>query len=253
MATSKKPAAKKAAAKKTAAPRTRKKKGIKKTYIALVVDRSGSMASIEQSAFNAINEQLMQIKANAHLTGETYVSYIQFDDTPEIVFHHKDANTLEKITPAQFSPRGSTAIRDAMGRTIEKLQEGVVETDDTAYLVILISDGEENASRVVSPEQISALTKTLQDSGRWTFTYMMSNLTIDQMSRFTSTMNAAMGNVATFTADSMGMMTGSLAMRTSLDSYSNSRGAGNLSVSNFYSNTVTGVSTEADPPASTTP
>lgn len=220
-----------------------KKVSPKKTYIALVVDRSGSMNSIREEAFTAINEQIEQIKANAHLTGETFVSYVQFDGVVETVFDKRPVSELSKITWDQYTPRGSTAIRDAIGLTVNTLKNGVEETADTAYLVVLISDGEENASREFSPATIKTVMDALRETKKWTFSYMLSGRTVEQMQDFSTQFSVPTANMASFTPDSAGVKNASMRMASSISSYSTLRSSGATSSDNFYNGTGTGVLT----------
>lgn len=231
-----------------AAGKTRLKKvAPKKTYIALVVDRSGSMNSIRKEAYEAINEQIAQIKANAHLTGDTYVTYVQFDGTVETVFDKRPVSELEAITWDQYNPRGSTAIRDAVGHTVSVLKSGVEETDDTGYLVVLISDGEENASKEYSPAAIKTLMDALRETKKWTFSYMLSGRTVEQMQDFGRSFAVPTANMATFTADSAGMKSASLRVANSIGMYSMKRSAGETFDSEFYTPTTTTDTTPSTP------
>lgn len=228
------PAKKVAAKNTTVSTSKRARKPKKQTHIALVVDRSGSMTPIADAAFDAINEQINAIKSNVKLTGDTYVSYIQFDEHIETVFQGVHAKDLQPITRDQYSPRGSTAIFDALGRAVEVVRTGVTETDDTAYLVVLISDGSENASREFTKSSIQSLMKQLEDSKKWTFSYMLSNLTVSQMYDFQHWTGAAAGNVSTFTSTNAGTIQASAKLSNSISTYATLRSSGQTFTNTFY-------------------
>lgn len=214
----------------------KKHKAKKKTLVALVVDRSGSMSSIRQAAFDGINEQLQTLRKNAKKGGETLVTYIQFDDESETVFAGRPAADLTDITFNQYSPRGSTALRDAVWTAIHKLQDSVEETDDTGYLVIVISDGYENASKECSASKLREKMDELRATGKWTFSYMLSNQDIDQFVRETG---VDRGNVSSFVSTTAGTSTAFDTMTNSVASYLTIRGSGHTGTRNFYQDTAT--------------
>lgn len=167
--------------------KTNKRVGTK-TKIALVVDRSGSMTEVREAAFQGINEQIETIRRNADKNGDTEVLYIQFSDIVERVFR-KQARDLRLIERRDYNPEGSTALRDAVWTAISDLDNGSSDKD-TAYLVIVISDGWENASRTTA-RALADRIRQLQNSGQWTFTYMMSNI---DLSQFRNTVYAHVNN-----------------------------------------------------------
>jgi Mg-chelatase subunit ChlD len=202
----------------------------KVTRVALVIDRSGSMGSVRGAAFNGINEQIAVLRRDADKGGETFVTYIQFDDQFETVFENRSARELVDITSDQYSPRGGTAMRDAMARAIGILQAQTKEDEDTVYLVVTISDGEENASKEVTAQQLAKQIKALEASGDWTFTMMLSN--VDP--RVATTLGLTLGNVATYTSTVAGTADAFETMRSSTANYFGAREANTRSVSSFY-------------------
>jgi uncharacterized protein YegL len=122
-----------------------------KTRMAIVLDRSGSMASTKDAAIEGLNEQVQQarLRANEH---DLRCSFVTFNGE---VFEHlwdQPASELQEADPNDFQPMGGTAMRDAVGYTVQKLLATAGPDDgETAYLVYVISDGQ---------------------TKRWTFTYM---------------------------------------------------------------------------------
>jgi uncharacterized protein YegL len=212
--------------------RGRPKKEKKITHVALVVDRSGSMSSVEEAAFAGINEQIKTLKDTGSQGGETFVTYIQFDHISDLVFDKKPSTDLQEITRDQYSPRGTTAMYDAVWTAIKRLKDGVKETKDTAYLVVVISDGGENASREVTGSQLSTEIKQLQASGKWTFAYMLSN---QDLSAVQQDLGLRQGNVAAFISTAAGTTDAFCQMATRTANYMSTRSTGTLSVSDFYS------------------
>lgn len=142
-----------------------------KTYVTIILDKSGSMQGTRDTVLQGYNEQIQQIKENAKDT-EIYASLVTFNGD---VFENTwcvEASQLNEATKEDYIPAGSTALRDAIGYTLTKLANTVKDDNDTAYLVTIISDGYENASKHVSQAALSEQIEALQKTGRWTFTYM---------------------------------------------------------------------------------
>lgn len=219
-----------AVAKKTTVKKPRAKKAVKQTFIAIVIDRSSSMSSIQAAAVSAVNEQIETIKANAKLTGKTYLSLVQFNQEVETLFDKKAIKDVKALVASDYQPFGSTAMLDAVDIAIKGLQEDVEETDDTGYLVVVISDGYENASKT-HPSTLAAKISALQATGKWTFTYMLSNV---DLATVTAGLHIPMGNVSSFVSNTVGMAGASFAMSGSYTAYSSMRSAGVKSTANFY-------------------
>ena len=141
-----------------------------KTLIVLVVDRSGSMSSIQKDAQGGINAL---IKAQAEAEGECLVTLVQFDTQYEFVFKANPAKGLPEYT---LIPRGMTALLDATGRALAETQEYIASLaeDDRPGLVtfVIVTDGEENSSKEFTKDQVMAAIKARQDDDKWQFTYL---------------------------------------------------------------------------------
>lgn len=160
----------------------------KKTYVAFVLDRSGSMGTIRESIVNGINEQVDIIKANAAKGGDTLVSLVTFttgsssalvDDWNtsliETVFFNQPADKLKHLTLKDYQPNGGTPMYDGVGHTLDMLSDLDTTSDEVAFLVIVVSDGYENSSRNYTARDIATRVKQLEATGRWTFSYLGAN------------------------------------------------------------------------------
>jgi von Willebrand factor type A domain len=245
-------------AKKTAAKKTPKKRAVKKptepmeTRIIFVIDESGSMGNLRNETVSSINSQLATLKQNAANMGTVYVSLVKFNHHSKIAFSNRAIESVYDVTLEQYNPNGNTALRDAMGDAIMELQKRPVVHKNTAYLVICVTDGWENASTRYNPSQLSSLIAALTATGNWTFTYLMANLTEAQREEFRQQYHASVGNMATFVPDSAGMMKSANRMGESLRSYSSARGFGQMSMNAFYSEPQTETVTPDALPQTTT-
>jgi len=142
----------------------------KVTYVTFILDKSGSMESIRLPMISAFNEQLDSLRRNK--VGTVKVSLVQFNDQiNEIFMDIPIENISGKLDTSQYVTDGTTALCDAIGKTLLSLQK-VELTQDTAHLVIIISDGLENSSRRFSKSQIKGQIEELESTGYWTFQYV---------------------------------------------------------------------------------
>ena len=82
-----------------------------------------------------------------------------------------------------YLPCDSTAILDAVGIALERFATEVGDDAETRYVVVIISDGEENASRRYNYEVIASMIGVRQNTGRWTFAYVGANQDLSEVSR----------------------------------------------------------------------
>jgi uncharacterized protein YegL len=142
------------------------------THVAIVLDKSGSMSRTKKQAIEGYNEQIQQFKENAK-DQDIRVSLVTFNGN---VFEHLWEEPAEKLTEAteeDYVPNGSTALRTAVGYTIQKyLDTTDTEDENAAYLLIVISDGENTENGPYSKEALKEMISTVQKTGRWTITYL---------------------------------------------------------------------------------
>jgi hypothetical protein len=137
------------------------------TDIVVVLDRSGSMKKIAESTVSGFNEFINEHK-NAE--GDATITLAQFDDRYEMLYNCipvKEVNDL--VLGETFIPRGTTALLDAIGRTINSVNS----TNDVIF--VIITDGQENASVEYSKDDISKLIKEKEDKNEWKFIFLAAN------------------------------------------------------------------------------
>ncbi len=199
-----------AKAKKVVKKVAKKKVEKKQTFVAMVIDRSGSMTKIRQQAFENINEQINSVRTNGKKGGDTRLTYIQFDD---------------------YEPRGCTALYDSVWAAIETLKKNK-ETKNTAYLVVVITDGVNNASTDITQEALREEIKRLEGTGKWTFSFMMANIDVKAMA---ANLNLNVGNTTAFIGTVAGAKMATATSAHSMNSYfTNARAINLCAVSDYY-------------------
>src|SRR5690606_29825645 len=90
------------------------------TEIVVIMDRSGSMATIRKDVIGGFNTF---IESQKEVPGFANVSLYLFDDLYETVYEETDLHFVPKLTESTFVPRGSTSLFDAIGKTINSVGE----------------------------------------------------------------------------------------------------------------------------------
>ena len=207
-----------------------------KTYVALVLDKSGSMNSIRTEALQAFNEQLNTIKAMQTKTMDVFVGLTEFGSHAKTMKTVCKADQVFPLTMDDYVPDGMTAMYDGVMLAVTELEQaaaGHKPTDDVAFLVCIVSDGFENASKITAATLAEKL-QALQASGKWTITYLGAN---QDLTKISNTLHIPKGNTQAFAATTDGMLFGSTMQLSSLASYACARSVGAQSVSGFYSAT----------------
>jgi hypothetical protein len=171
----------------------------------IVLDKSASMAATKDAAISGFNEQVQQAKEDAK-TQDILCSLVTFNGD---VFEHLwnvPAEELTEANPDDFKPNGNTAMRDAVGYVTQKLLNTTAHEDpNTAYLVVVISDGQTNMDRHYSPEALRELTQGCEATKKWTFNYVgCSKEYMERLSMETGTSVANMGAWSNKTARAAG-------------------------------------------------
>jgi uncharacterized protein YegL len=146
------------------------------TEIIFLLDRSGSMAGLESDTIGGFNAF---IKKQCQLDGETLVTAVQFDDQYEVLWNGTNAKNV-KLTDREYYVRGSTALLDAVGRTILDVGHRLCKASENQkpgkVIFVITTDGMENASREFTYEKVKELIKHQQEKYSWEFIFMGANI-----------------------------------------------------------------------------
>lgn len=143
------------------------------TDITLVVDRSGSMETMREDAEGGINTFISE---QAKRPGECKITLVQFDNVYEMVFRGVDAAACPRYN---LVPRGSTALLDAVGRTINDTGARLAALPEAErpglVIFVITTDGMENASESFKRQQVRDMIAHQQNVYKWQFTFLAAN------------------------------------------------------------------------------
>jgi len=153
----------------------------KRTYYQLILDRSGSMASCIEQTVAGVNGQIRRIRelAARFPDQELYTSLTLFNTEVSKPFARIRPEELRDLSFMDYHPDGWTALLDAIGFSLRDLVDTIGEEvgrDEASVVVVIITDGYENSSRVFTHPQIACMIHELEQTGRWTFSYLGATL-----------------------------------------------------------------------------
>ena len=126
-----------------------------------LIDRSGSMYGSEDDTIGGFNSFIEKEKSKE---GNARVTTILFDHEYEMLYKRKSIDEVDRLTRDEYYVRGSTALLDAIGKTITALDKEI----DNKVLFVITTDGMENASKEFSKSQI----KNMIENHNWEFLFI---------------------------------------------------------------------------------
>ena len=127
--------------------------------IVFVIDESGSMSGSESDVIGGFNGYVDKVRKDN--PGEVVVSLYKFSDSVERVVANKKISAIKKLTEEDYVPGGFTALYDAIGQAVTDADGEVAaltgEGKPDAVLFVIITDGQENASRVFTAAGVQAM------------------------------------------------------------------------------------------------
>ncbi|WP_269522419.1 vWA domain-containing protein [Coraliomargarita parva] len=147
------------------------------TYIAFILDRSGSMQSMAQEAIGGFNAFIEEQKKEP---GDVRLSLVLFDHEYQPTVTDMPIQEMPPLTAEDYQPRGTTALLDAMGRTIDDLGKTLAALPEAerpgGVIVVTLTDGLENASQDYSSAMVAQKVKHQQAKYGWQFLFLGANL-----------------------------------------------------------------------------
>ena len=147
------------------------------TEMVFVLDRSGSMSGLAADTIGGFNELIEKQKK---LEGDAYVTTVLFDHEYEVLHDHVALEEVAPLTDKEYFARGSTALLDAVGRTINsvgaRLAAAPEEERPEHVVFVITTDGMENASREYTAKQVREMVEHQQQKYSWQFVFLGANM-----------------------------------------------------------------------------
>ncbi len=146
------------------------------TELVFILDRSGSMTSMVDEAIGGFNSFLEEQKK---LPGEAKLTVVLFDHEYTLLCNGQDIKCVEPLTSKTYVARGTTALLDAVGRTIDDVGKRLAATPEDQrpgkVLVAILTDGQENASRDYKKHKIKEMIGHQTGKYSWQFLFLAAN------------------------------------------------------------------------------
>lgn len=190
---------------------------MKKSYIGISRDHSGSMAYISDAAKQDYNDNIASIKKSAVREGiDTIVSVVAFCGggvTNEVTL--SSIGALRKLD--YYPTRGGTPLYDSIRELIEQFETVPDKRgEDVSFLITAITDGEENESRRTSAAWLSQKIRQLQATDKWSFAFRVPRGYADALSR---RLGVPRGNILEWEATEEGMRKASYETQLAYEGY----------------------------------
>ncbi len=143
------------------------------TEIAYLLDMSGSMGPHVEAAIAGFNEFLREQQS---VEGHARITLVLFDDHVEVPIDNLPVSEVCSIDTKTYWPRGSTALLDAVGKTMKRFRKRIkaLPKKDRPDQVIfaIFTDGMENSSRKFSWQDIAGKIHKRQAKNDWQFLFL---------------------------------------------------------------------------------
>lgn len=147
------------------------------TELVFILDRSGSMSGLESDTIGGYNAML---KKQKEAEDEANITTVLFDEAYEVLHDRITLAGVAPITEKEYFVRGSTALLDAIGKTIQKIvnvqKNTAEEIRAEKVLFVITTDGMENASREYSYKRIQQLIEKERTKYGWEFIFLGANI-----------------------------------------------------------------------------
>lgn len=207
----------------------------------LVLDASGSMEWARERVVALYNNHVSSIQKASVTEGQrSTISLVTFGERgdftqpygPHVKLSDQPVSRLCPITTRDYAPYGQTPMLDGIGVAI-KLLEGLPGSTDenTSNVIIVITDGEENASKQFHPEHLNKKILGLQHTDRWSFAFLVPPRARESFAR---RWNIPLENIKEWDQTAKGIQEASSQLDQAVQTFTADRSAGKKSTRTFF-------------------
>ncbi len=155
-----------------------------KTLYHIVLDRSGSMSDCIKPTISGFNEQIQSVRnlQKEYTDQEVSIGVSMFNNEVEHAYFGHNPEKAEMLAEKTYRPNGGTALFDAIVMSANRIENMIMEQkaqEHTTVVLVILTDGYENASRHYNITDVRNTIKRLEETGKWTFNFI--GATLDAM------------------------------------------------------------------------
>ncbi len=147
------------------------------TEMVFILDKSGSMHGLEKDTIGGFNSMLKKQKKEK---GEAFVTTVLFNNEYKIIHDRLRIKNVPEMTGNDYQVRGSTALVDAIGKTIRHIANihKYSRREDVPgnTIFVIITDGMENASREFTSDEVKQMVEHEKQKYGWEFIFLGANI-----------------------------------------------------------------------------
>ena len=147
------------------------------TEMVFILDRSGSMEGLESDTIGGFNSTIENQKKEP---GEAFVSTVLFDHEQIVLHDRVKLSEIPKMTEKDYRPRGTTALLDALGKSIRHISnvhKNLSHKDVPENTIfVIITDGLENSSEYYSSDKVKSMIERMKNKNGWEFLFLAANI-----------------------------------------------------------------------------
>ena len=141
--------------------------------LVLILDKSGSMYGLEKDTIGGFNSMLDKQRESKL---PVKVTAVMFNNTVSTIYERTDLDKVKNITDKEYTPQGTTALLDAVGNTLSQMKTlPDIDAKGNKVLVVITTDGKENASKEWTYAKVKALISELQEKN-FEFVFLGANI-----------------------------------------------------------------------------
>ncbi len=149
------------------------------TELVFIIDKSGSMYGMEKDTIGGFNTT---IKEQKKVPGDCLVTMVQFNHQNELKLDRVKLDDVKPMVEHDYVPDGCTALLDAVGTTVTDIKKKQKEMDKEERpgqtILVIITDGYENSSKVYSYQDVKKLLSKQQEKHGWKVIFMGANIDV---------------------------------------------------------------------------
>jgi uncharacterized protein YegL len=188
------------------------------------------MSSIATQTIAGFNEQVQTLRSLEEKYPEQryIITLVTFNHEIDTVLYARPVRDLQPLTSESYQPLGSTALNDAIGLTMTRIEgEGKEELADknNSVVVTIFTDGLENDSKTEFKDtgRVAALIDRLQKTEQFTFTYVGANQDAIAVAK---DLSISVSNVLNYAASESGTREAFARLNTATKKYSRRMASG---------------------------